>query len=152
MTVVSCLQCVCSMSFCVSGTDEHGLKIQQAAESAGKDPLIFCTDVSERFKRLFVQCNISYTDYIRTSDPVHRRAVERFWTVLQDKGLIYKGSYEGWYSMQDESFLTPSQVADALDSSGKDIKISLDSGHKVQEENCESSNALLLKSTFRMLP
>ena len=140
------------MSFCVSGTDEHGLKIQQAAESAGKDPLIFCTDVSERFKRLFVQCNISYTDYIRTSDPVHRRAVERFWSVLQDKGLIYKGSYEGWYSMQDESFLTPSQVADALDSSGKDIKISLDSGHKVQEENCESSNALLLKSTFRMLP
>ncbi|XP_030223740.1 methionine--tRNA ligase, mitochondrial [Gadus morhua] len=130
-----------------TGTDEHGLKIQQAAESAGKDPLIFCTDVSERFKRLFVQCNISYTDYIRTSDPVHRRAVERFWTVLQDKGLIYKGSYEGWYSMQDESFLTPSQVADALDSSGKDIKISLDSGHKV--EWMKEENYMFRLSAFR---
>ncbi|CAL8263717.1 unnamed protein product [Lota lota] len=130
-----------------TGTDEHGLKIQQAAEAAGKDPLIFCTDVSERFKHLFVQCNISYTDYIRTSDPAHRRAVERFWTVLQNKGLIYKGSYEGWYSTQDESFLTPSQVADALDSSGKDIKISLESGHKV--EWMQENNYMFRLSAFR---
>ncbi|KAG7279333.1 hypothetical protein CRUP_019029, partial [Coryphaenoides rupestris] len=61
-------------------------------------------------RRLFAQCNISYTDFIRTSDPAHQRAVERFWTVLLDKGLIYKGTYEGWYSTQDESFLTPLQV------------------------------------------
>ncbi|CAL8356047.1 unnamed protein product [Merluccius merluccius] len=115
-----------------TGTDEHGLKVQQAAEAAGQDPLSFCTDVSERFRHLFVTCNISYTDYVRTTDPVHRRAVQTFWTALRSKGLIYKGTYEGWYSTQDESFLTPSQVVDALDPSGKDIKVSLESGHKVE--------------------
>lgn len=118
------------MSFLV-GTDEHGLKIQQAAEAAGKDPLIFCTNVSERFKHLFNICNVLYTDYIRTTGQRHRVAVEHFWSVLWDKGLIYKGSYEGWYSTQDESFLTASQVEDAIDSTGKNIKVSVESGHKV---------------------
>ncbi|KAM6923542.1 methionine--tRNA ligase, mitochondrial [Xenentodon cancila] len=121
-----------------TGTDEHGLKIQQAAEAAGKDPLVFCTDVSERFKSLFSSCNISYTDYIRTTEQRHRRAVEHFWMELWNKGLIYKGCYEGWYSTQDESFLTPTQVGDALDVTGKEIKVSLESGHKVEwvkEEN-----------------
>lgn len=118
-------------SFCISGTDEHGLKIQQAAEAAGKDPLTFCTDVSGRFRQLFDSSNVSYTDYIRTTEPRHHQAVQHFWSVLWDKGLIYKGSYEGWYSTQDESFLMLSQVADALDSSGKEIKVSLESGHKV---------------------
>ena len=93
--------------------------------------MTFCTDVSERFKHLFRSCDISYTDYIRTTEERHRLAVEHFWTSLQAKGFIYKGKYEGWYSTQDESFLTPSQVGDATDASGKDIKISLESGHKV---------------------
>lgn len=125
---------------CISGTDEHGLKIQQAAEAAGKDPLTFCTDVSERFRHLFSSCNISYTDYIRTTEQRHRRAVEHFWSVLWNKGHIYKGSYEGWYSTQDESFLMPSQVGDAVDSSGKDIKVSLESGHKVNQAKLRSQN------------
>lgn len=114
-----------------SGTDEHGLKVQQAAEAAGKQPLTFCTEVSERFERLFRSCNISHTDYIRTTELRHRQAVEHFWSVLWNKRHIYKGSYEGWYSTQDESFLTPSQVGDAVDSSGNEIKVSLESGHKV---------------------
>lgn len=115
----------------VVGTDEHGLKIQQAAETAGEDPLAFCTKVSEKFKHLFDRSSISYTDYIRTTELRHSLAVEHIWTVLRDKGLIYKGCYEGWYSTQDESFLTASQVGDAVDSSGKSVKISLESGHKV---------------------
>ncbi|KAJ3587406.1 hypothetical protein NHX12_011003 [Muraenolepis orangiensis] len=90
-----------------TGTDEHGLKIQQAAEAAGRDPLSFCTDVSERFKHLFVKCNISYTDYIRTTDP----------------------------------------VADASDSTGKRIKISLESGHKV--EWMKEENYMFRLSKFR---
>lgn len=121
-----------------TGTDEHGLKIQQAAEAAGEDPLVFCTTVSQRFKHLFDSCNVSYTEYIRTTEERHRVAVEHFWSALKDKGLIYKGSYEGWYSTPDESFLTASQVGDALDPSGKQVKISLESGHKVEwmkEEN-----------------
>ncbi|XP_028272641.1 methionine--tRNA ligase, mitochondrial isoform X2 [Parambassis ranga] len=130
-----------------TGTDEHGLKIQQAAEAAGKDPLTFCTDVSERFRHLFSSCNISYTDYIRTTQQRHRQAVEHFWSVLWNKGLIYKGSYEGWYSTQDESFLTPLQVSDALDSSGKEIKVSLESGHKV--EWMKEENYMFRLSAFR---
>lgn len=118
----------------ITGTDEHGLKIQQAAEAAGKDPLTFCTDVSERFRSLFSSCNISYTDYIRTTEQRHRQAVEHFWLELWNKGLIYKGCYEGWYSTQDESFLTLSQVGDALDPSGKEVKVSLESGHKVTDD------------------
>lgn len=119
------------MDIILSGTDEHGLKIQQAAEAAGKDPLTFCTGVSQQFRRLFDSCSISYTDYIRTTEQRHREAVEHFWSLLWNKGFIYKGSYEGWYSTQDESFLMPSQVGDALDSLGKEIKVSLESGHKV---------------------
>lgn len=107
------------------------MKIQQAAEAAGKEPLEFCTTVSERFRHLFSSCNVSNTDYIRTTEQRHHQAVQHFWSVLCNKGLIYKGSYEGWYSTQDESFLTPSQVTTALDSTGNEIKVSLESGHKV---------------------
>ncbi|XP_063732526.1 methionine--tRNA ligase, mitochondrial [Eleginops maclovinus] len=130
-----------------TGTDEHGLKIQQAAEAAGKDPLIFCTNVSERFKHLFNSCDISYTDYIRTTEQRHHQAVKHFWSVLWNKGFIYKGSYEGWYSTQDESFLTALQVGDAVDSSGNEIKVSLDSGHKV--EWMKEENYMFRLSAFR---
>ncbi|CAG08330.1 unnamed protein product [Tetraodon nigroviridis] len=131
-----------------TGTDEHGLKIQQAAEAAGRDPLTFCTSVSERFRNLFSSCNISNTDYIRTTEPRHHRAVRHFWSVLYGKGLIYKGRYEGWYSTQDESFLMPSQVTTAQDSEGKEIKISLESGHKV--EWMKEENYMFRLSRFRL--
>ncbi|MGH0171970.1 UNVERIFIED_CONTAM: hypothetical protein FKN15_001484 [Acipenser sinensis] len=130
-----------------TGTDEHGLKIQQAADAAGKDPLSFCTEVSEKFKSLFQSSQISYTDYIRTTGEQHRRAVEHFWTVLYDKGFIYKGVYEGWYSTPDESFLTESQVADSKDKNGKPIKVSLESGHQV--EWMKEENYMFRLSEFR---
>uniref|UniRef100_A0AAV2MK96 Methionyl/Leucyl tRNA synthetase domain-containing protein n=1 Tax=Knipowitschia caucasica TaxID=637954 RepID=A0AAV2MK96_KNICA len=129
-----------------TGTDEHGLKIQQAAEIAGENPLTFCTEVSEKFKTLFNTCSISYTDYIRTTEQRHRVAVEHFWSVLRNRGLIYKGSYEGWYSTQDESFLTPSQVGEVIDSTGKHM-ISLESGHKV--EWMKEDNYMFRLSAFR---
>ncbi|XP_066571089.1 methionine--tRNA ligase, mitochondrial [Amia ocellicauda] len=132
-----------------TGTDEHGLKIQQAAEVAGKDPQTFCNEVSEKFQALFQQCDISYTDYIRTTEPRHRHAVEHFWTALQDRGFIYKGSYEGWYSTQDESFLTPSEVHDSTDVDGRPIKISLESGHKV--DWMKEDNYMFRLSGFRSM-
>ncbi|KAL0175603.1 hypothetical protein M9458_027933 [Cirrhinus mrigala] len=118
-----------------TGTDEHGLKIQQAASNAGKEPLSFCTEVSESFRHVFQRCSISYTDYIRTTEQRHRQAVEQFWTVLHSKGFLYKGTYEGWYSTPDESFLTPAQVTDSTDSEGRQIKVSTESGHKVPSIN-----------------
>ncbi|KAL2077495.1 hypothetical protein ACEWY4_026999 [Coilia grayii] len=130
-----------------TGTDEHGLKIQQAAEFAQKDPLTFCSEVSEKFKHLFTKSNISWTDFIRTTENKHRNAVEHFWTVLHKKGFIYKGSYEGWYSTQDESFLTPTQVTKATDASGNEITISNESGHKV--EWMKEENYMFRLSEFR---
>lgn len=119
--------------FSPSGTDEHGLKIQQAASAAGKEPLSFCTEVSERFRDVFGNCNIANTDFVRTTEDRHRRAVERFWAELLEKGFIYKGTYEGWYSTPDESFLTPSQVTESTDSTGRQIRVSTESGHKVRK-------------------
>ncbi|XP_048885636.1 methionine--tRNA ligase, mitochondrial isoform X1 [Brienomyrus brachyistius] len=130
-----------------TGTDEHGLKIQQAAACAGEDPLTFCTEVSGQFRHLFEKCDISYTDFIRTTDERHRRAVEQFWAVLQRGGHIYKGTYEGWYSTQDESFLTPTQVGDSTDCDGTAIKVSLESGHKV--EWMKEKNYMFRLSAFR---
>nr|XP_061793056.1 methionine--tRNA ligase, mitochondrial-like [Nerophis lumbriciformis] len=130
-----------------TGTDEHGLKVQQAADAAGEDPLTFCTGVSKRFRHVFGNCNVSFTDYIRTTEERHRKAVEHFWCTLQDKGLIYKGSYEGWYSTPDESFLTSTQVADAVDVTGQAIKVSLDRGHKV--EWVKEENYMFRLSSFR---
>ncbi|KAK9962925.1 hypothetical protein ABG768_006161 [Culter alburnus] len=130
-----------------TGTDEHGLKIQQAASNAGEDPLNFCTEVSQSFKHVFQRCGILYTDYIRTTEKRHRQAVEHFWTVLHSKGFIYKGTYEGWYSTPDESFLTPTQVIDRIDSEGRPIKVSMESGHKV--EWMKEDNYMFRLSDFR---
>ncbi|XP_030621317.1 methionine--tRNA ligase, mitochondrial [Chanos chanos] len=130
-----------------TGTDEHGLKIQQAAEIAGKDPLSFCTGISEKFRHTFDSFDISYTDYIRTTEKRHRDAVEHFWTDLCSKGYIYKGRYEGWYSTPDESFLTPTQVIDSTDSLGRNIKISAESGHEV--EWMKEDNYMFRLSEFR---
>ncbi|XP_030064916.1 methionine--tRNA ligase, mitochondrial [Microcaecilia unicolor] len=121
-----------------TGTDEHGLKIQQAAEAAGKAPYQFCSEVSEQFRAVFNHTLISYTDYIRTTEEHHKRTVEKFWTVLSERGYIYKGVYEGWYSTPDESFLAESQVMGIQDKQGNVIKVSTESGHQVhwtKEEN-----------------
>uniref|UniRef100_A0A8C4SRY1 Methionine--tRNA ligase, mitochondrial n=1 Tax=Erpetoichthys calabaricus TaxID=27687 RepID=A0A8C4SRY1_ERPCA len=131
-----------------TGTDEHGLKIQQAAADAGKDPLVFCTEVSESFKDLFKTFNISYTDYVRTTEERHLRAVSHFWKILFDKGFIYKGSYEGWYSIPDESFLTESQITSSHDKNGNPIKVSLESGHQV--EWMKEENYMFRLSEFRI--
>ncbi|XP_033120875.1 methionine--tRNA ligase, mitochondrial-like [Anneissia japonica] len=113
-----------------TGTDEHGLKVQQAAAFRGYSPKVFCDRVSSDFKSIFDLCDISYTDFVRTTEERHRRAVESFWTKLYSAGYIYEGNYKGWYSMSEESFLTPGQVTDAPDGNGLK-KISIESGQPV---------------------
>ncbi|KAJ3301771.1 methionyl-tRNA synthetase [Kappamyces sp. JEL0829] len=92
------------------GTDEHGLKIQQAAQGAGKSPQLFCDEISEEFKKLFHRAKVEPTDYIRTSEDRHYAAVTALWKRLQDGGWIYKGYHEGWYSVSDETFVPESQI------------------------------------------
>lgn len=130
-----------------TGTDEHGLKVQKAARTAGKEPLTFCNEVSHEFRRLFEMCNIGYTDFIRTTEERHRTAVHEFWTSLREKGFIYKGEYEGWYSVTDESFLTTSQIQEIDRGDGTTIKVSLESGNVV--EWTSETNYMFRLSVFR---
>ncbi|XP_038631615.1 methionine--tRNA ligase, mitochondrial [Scyliorhinus canicula] len=130
-----------------TGTDEHGLKIQQAAEAAAEDPLEFCSRVSKEFRTLFQQSLVSYTDYIRTTEERHKNAVQHFWCVLRDEGYLYEGTYEGWYSVPDETFLSDSQVVERKDAYGNLIKVSMESGHKV--EWTKEENYMFRLSEFR---
>ncbi|OQS02725.1 methionyl-tRNA synthetase [Thraustotheca clavata] len=116
-----------------TGTDEHGLKVQQAAERAGKDTKEFCDDVAATFQAMCTRGNIDYDRFVRTTEPDHKVAVENFWKTLIEKDAIYLGEHEAWYCVSDETFLTEMQV-ESVD--GK--MISKESGHPVElvkEEN-----------------
>ncbi|KAB0380633.1 methionine--tRNA ligase, mitochondrial [Muntiacus reevesi] len=121
-----------------TGTDEHGLKIQQAAAAAGLAPSELCDRVSAQFQQLFREADVSSTDFIRTTEARHRIAVQHFWRVLKARGLLYKGLYEGWYCASDECFLPEAKVTRQPGPSGDLCPVSLESGHPVswtKEEN-----------------
>ncbi|XP_032716042.1 methionine--tRNA ligase, mitochondrial [Lontra canadensis] len=121
-----------------TGTDEHGLKIQQAAAAAGLAPTELCDRVSAQFQQLFREAGISSTDFIRTTEARHRIAVQHFWGLLEARGLLYKGLYEGWYCASEECFLPEAKVTRQPSSSGGSCPVSLESGHPVswtKEEN-----------------
>ncbi|WVQ82396.1 methionine-tRNA ligase [Cryptococcus sp. DSM 104549] len=87
-----------------TGTDEHGMKVQQSAKAKRLDEQAFCDDVSERFRDLAKLADASNTDFIRTTEPRHYKAVEHFWSKLVESGDIYSGTHSGWYSVSDETF------------------------------------------------
>ncbi|MCC8168414.1 MAG: methionine--tRNA ligase [Clostridiales bacterium] len=95
-----------------TGTDEHGQKIQEKAESAGITPKEYVDEVSGEVKRLWDMVNSSYDNFVRTTDEDHERCVKKIFRKLYDKGDIYKGSYEGLYCTPCESFWTESQLVD----------------------------------------
>jgi len=97
----------------LTGTDEHGQKIQKAAEEAGLNPLEFADKVVLKFKDLWNNLNISYNDFIRTTEERHTSFVGKVLDILYQKGDIYESKYEGWYCTPCESFWTESQVAPA---------------------------------------
>jgi methionyl-tRNA synthetase len=88
----------------LTGTDEHGQKVEKAAEAAGMDPQSFTDKVSQSFRTLGTVMNYSNDDFIRTTDARHKEGVRHFWQVLKDRGHIYLGSYAGWYAMSDEAY------------------------------------------------
>ncbi|NXH23012.1 SYMM protein, partial [Bucco capensis] len=121
-----------------TGTDEHGLKIQQAAAAAGTSTSELCEQISGLFHQTFTQAAVSFTHFTRTSEPRHQQAVQHFWGALQDAGALYKGSYEGWYCTSEECFLPESQLAERRDTQGHPCKVSMETGHQVhwtKEEN-----------------
>ena len=94
----------------LTGTDEHGLKIQRAAEDKGVDPKKFCDEISETFRNLSKTLNLSNTDFIRTTESRHIKSVQNLWKVLQDKDEIYLSKYSGWYSVSDEAFYGEDEI------------------------------------------
>jgi len=89
----------------VTGTDEHGQKIERSAEKAGKTPMEFATALSAEFRRLWDRLHLTYDDFIRTTEERHIRGTQNLFKTLYDKGYIYKGSYTGQYCVSDEAYV-----------------------------------------------
>ena len=93
-----------------TGTDEHGQKIEQKAAEAGLKPQEFVDGVADKIKQIWDLMNTSYDRFIRTTEPDHKKIVQKIFKQLHDQGDIYKGFYEGWYCTPDESFYTEGQL------------------------------------------
>ena len=103
----------------LTGTDEHGQKVEKSARAAGMDPQAFTDKVSQNFRALAKQLNFSNDDFIRTTEERHIRACQALWNRLIEAGEIYLGSYAGWYAVRDEAFYDESELRDGPD--GKKI-------------------------------
>ena len=89
----------------LTGTDEHGQKIERASQAAGKSPQQFADEVSNQFRALWQRMGISNDDYIRTTEERHQRGVQALWRRIRENGYIYKGSYTGQYCVSDELYV-----------------------------------------------
>ena len=111
----------------LTGTDEHGLKIQKAAEKNSLDPLTYCDKISKIFKDLTIKLNLSNDDFIRTTEKRHHKSVNDIWNRLVKSGDIYLSKYKGWYSVSDEAYYNSNEV---IEKNGK--KFSTFSGSQVE--------------------
>lgn len=107
--------------FFLSGTDEHGQKVEESALKKDMSPQDFVDEVSQSFRTLLDVMNISNDDFIRTTDENHKKSVQHLWKTLVDKGAIYLGSYEGWYSVRDECYYTESELVDGKAPTGSEV-------------------------------
>ncbi|MDI2090344.1 methionine--tRNA ligase [Commensalibacter oyaizuii] len=90
--------------FFLTGTDEHGQKVEQAAQNQGQTPQKFVDMVSAQFKNMADRLEITYDDFIRTTEDRHKKSCQALWKKIADAGYIYLGAYEGWYSLRDECY------------------------------------------------
>ena len=115
-------------TFFLTGTDEHGQKVQQAAEKRGISPQQHCDEMVERFKSAWKALNISNDIFFRTTDEYHKKVVQTCLQKLFDRGEIYEATYEGWYSVSEEIFYTEKELVDGKSPTGKEVT-------KIQEKN-----------------
>jgi methionyl-tRNA synthetase len=99
-------------AYFLTGTDEHGQKVADAAAAAGKSPQQWCDDLIPRWQSLFARYNVRYDDFIRTTQPRHERVVQMVFERLRENGDVYLGKYEGWYCVPDETFWLESKLVD----------------------------------------
>lgn len=112
----------------LTGTDEHGQKVQQAAEKRGISPQQHCDEMVERFKTAWKALNISNDIFFRTTDEHHKKVVQTCLQKLFDRGEIYEATYEGWYSVSEEIFYTEKELVEGKSPTGKEVT-------KIQEKN-----------------
>ncbi len=116
-------------TFFLTGTDEHGQKVQQAADKAGVSPKEHCDVYAKRFQDAWRDLNIGFDKFIRTTDPEHIAYVQGIFQQLWDRGQIYEKEYEGWYSVGEERFFTEKELVNGMDPiSGRPVE-------KVREKN-----------------
>ena len=101
----------------LTGTDEHGQKVEKTALAAGKEPREFCEEITNSFKEMISLLNISNDDFIRTTEQRHIDSVREIWRRLEAKGDIYLGKYAGWYSVRDEAFFGEDELTKTEDGS-----------------------------------
>jgi methionyl-tRNA synthetase len=117
----------------LTGTDEHGMKIQRAAKRAQTDTKDFCDANMREFDALAKMADIGYDRFIRTTDPDHKMAVQHFWRQLDQNGYIYRSDHQGWYSVSDEAFYPASAVHMIMDPrTGRKMMASIESGREVE--------------------
>ncbi len=119
--------------FFLTGTDEHGLKIQRAAENKGVNTLDFCDEISKTFRDLSKTLNLTNTDFIRTTEKRHKLSVQHLWNELKKNDDIYLSKYSGWYSVSDEAFYGEDEIEE-IDKK-KIAKISKSNVEWVDEES-----------------
>ncbi|CUF82528.1 methionyl-tRNA synthetase [Staphylococcus aureus] len=136
----------------LTGTDEHGQKIQEKAQKSGKTEIEYLDEMIAGIKQLWAKLEISNDDFIRTTEERHKHVVEQVFERLLKQGDIYLGEYEGWYSVPDETYYTESQLVDPQYENGKIIGgKSPDSGHEVELVKEESYFFNISKYTDRLL-
>jgi methionyl-tRNA synthetase len=106
----------------LTGTDEHGQKVEKSAAAAGVEPQDFTDMVSESFRELTGLINLSNDDFIRTTEPRHIKAAQALWEKLLNNGDIYLGSYSGWYSVRDEAFYAESELVGGIAPTGAPVE------------------------------
>lgn len=112
----------------LTGTDEHGQKIQEAATQRGVSPQQQCDEYSDRFRQAWADLNIQYDIFFRTTDEFHKKAVQDCLSQLYQSGDIYEDTYEGWYSVSEEIFYTEKDLVDGKSPSGREVT-------RIQEKN-----------------
>ena len=111
----------------LTGTDEHGQKIQKSASKENLTPIEFCNKISKVFSDLSLTLNLSNTDFIRTTEKRHIDTVQKLWNILEEKNFIYLSKYSGWYSVSDEAFYSEDEIIEE-----NDKKISLSTKSSVE--------------------
>ena len=113
----------------LTGTDEHGQKVQQSAEKKGISPKAFCDEVSTKFRQMMIDFDLIQAEnnfnngnsWIRTTDEKHINFIQNVWKRLEENGWLYKGKYEGWYSVRDETFFTETELVNGKAPTGAEV-------------------------------